>query len=470
MRNRSFDIRENYSTGVTNTWKTVWLNTHAPQEENSYSVNGTESAPVKIGTSTMTDTMERERKHLPTFRGQPRRHVLPVHNCQHTKVRFAPSKELTVVMGNHFNVGSPLHDRIETRTLSFDSAIAWFNKVWYNPYTDSSLAEFVDLNPANDVGGLAAPDWFHLLDSFFESYDQFVPSAFMVGEDIFEFQLFADALKAIVNPLSAARSLIRTVTKHYGHSRPQMLGHVVRRLRKDIPDAVLSYEFGIQPAIADIVSTLSAHNFVRQRLEFLKASAGGFVPIHARSVFERTPSKPSLPDTYDEVFALTAPILYKVTDSYKRTATISGYGKVREDLSYKSSWAAYAEYFGLNKVFGLAWELIPFSFVVDWFTNAQERLNSMTRLHFGGPYTELAGVCWSDKIERISSLYGAGPLLDSPDHRQQSPAGVINLGKLTETSYTRTTGLPCTEGVFDFAHLGLFHGLTGASLILQRVR
>jgi hypothetical protein len=147
---------------------------------------------------------------------------------------------------------------------------------------------------------------------------------------------------------------------------------------------------------------------------------------------------------------------------------MSAMGRVREDINEASRWRAYTEYFGLNKVVGTAWELIPFSFVVDWVTNAQERLNDLTRIRLGdSPFYNLTGIGSSIKqvlqhqlciTPGVDTVYGM--TLDS-----ESPIPVLSV----ETSkYTRIPGLPDTSGVVDISTLGLFHGVTGVELLLQK--
>lgn len=461
MRHRVSDI----VTHVTNRYNEVYRVEYQPPSPyppvQTSGVSGGDGL-YKTATSDMYDTNAKERRTQVRFKGDK---VEGVHPCTHTRTRFSPAKDITLVHGNHFDVGNPLYDRIITRTRSMDSSIPWFERFWPYGYDFSELTQ---IGPINSVGTPAALDTFHMVDSFFESFDQYMPSSFLLGEDIAESAIFIDAFKAILNPASAAHSLIKLVSKEFRHLRSQPLGHVVRQLKK-VPNTVLSYEFGVKPAISDVLDTITGHISVQQRMSFFVANRGRYLPIRARMKTSSSPSVASFPQTYDEVFALTYPHIYKVCETGERKGTLTGWGRVRDDIAYGDSWKAYAEYFGLNKVIGLAWELIPFSFVVDWFTNAQERINSLTRLHFGGPYHELKGVAYSEVLDQSWSLYGAGAKADEPDLRQQLPSSAVYLGKLSQRTYTRVPGFPETDGVFDFAHLGSFQAVTGSSLILQRL-
>jgi hypothetical protein len=122
----------------------------------------------------------------------------------------------------------------------------------------------------------------------------------------------------------------------------------------------------------------------------------------------------------------------------------------------------------VNKVAGLAWELIPFSFVVDWFTNFQERINSFTRLRIGdGPFTEFTGFSCSVKQQLTELLYcnpGSSTLLPTTG----TGSDPFVLASRTSTNYERFPYVPDTSGVVGSTNLGLFHYAAGASLLIQR--
>jgi hypothetical protein len=303
------------------------------------------------------------------------------------------------------------------------------------------------------------PDWFHLLDSFNEALDSFIPTSFFVGEDIVEHDVFVTAFKLVLNPTSAIKTLIKAGIKHVKKYNRRSLGHVAKELAKDGANGFLNFNFAIKPAINDIKSTIAAHEKVNKRMDFLIRNKGRYVPVRVSQKFLREPDiTAGINPGNTTVFAAT---------TNRRVATIGAWAKVNEDLTYKETWKAYLEYFGVNKVVGLAWELIPFSFVVDWFTNAQERINSLTRLRFGGPFVDIQGICSSDKLTTESTLYmwpGRNPAYSAsithPDRH-------FKIGTLTSTSYSRIPGIPDTSGVVDFSTLGLFHGLAASSLLIQ---
>jgi hypothetical protein len=229
-------------------------------------------------------------------------------------------------------------------------------------------------------------------------------------------------------------------------------------------NAHLLYKFGVKPAIQDIRHTLNAHHTVTERLKDLSSFAGRYFPIRVR----KTSSKeeyPYAPHPNPGSLEFTSQVT-----SQKSVSSIFGMGRVRTDINEASKWRAYAEYFGLNKVVGTAWELIPFTFVVDWFTNAQERLNDLTRIRLGeGPFMNVTSIGHS--VKRVCTT----DIIMYPGHHPASPTILfvpqtpIPVCQVDTVEYVRSPSLPDTSGVIDLSTLGLFHGVTTAELIIQRV-
>jgi hypothetical protein len=389
--------------------------------------------------------------------GIPQTAVFGAKNCHHvtTKVKFEKNLLLS-----HQRVNSPgnhIYERTDTRTIRFDDGLQLIN--WYS----GGLDVFNDGHSPEFSMDFIGHDWFALADQFNESCDQYTRSGFLIGEDMAENEIFVDAIKLVINPSHAIRIFLKAA-KGIKNIRKMSLGRAAHHIAKKSSNAYLAYTFGVKPAINDIKDAIDAHSKVSSRLSYLRRNAGLFVPIRAKkeipSVLGSEPPEIS-PGLSDDLKWFTA--------KHSSTAVISALGRVRSDLTYGSDWLAYLQYFGVNKVIGLAWELIPFSFVVDWFTNAQERLNSLTRLRIGdGPFVEFRNICHSVKLHHSENLYyipgrdesfGGGPI---------DPSSAIVVASRDYIDYNRGLGIPDTSGVFDFSTLGLFHAITGASLIVQR--
>lgn len=389
--------------------------------------------------------------------GIPPSAVFGAKECHHVSVKTKFESNLVLMHTRVDSPGNQIYEREVIRTTRFDDGLQLLS--WYPGGLDL-LDE--GHSPEFDMDYIGH-DWFALADQFNEMCDQYTRSGFLIGEDMAENEIFVDAIKLVINPTHAIRIFLKAA-KGIKNIRKMSLGRAAHHIAKKSSNAYLAYTFGVKPAINDIKDAIDAHQKVSSRLNYLRRNAGLFVPIRAKkeipSVLGSEPPEIT-PGLSDDLKWFTA--------KHSSTAVISALGRVRSDLSHGSDWAAYLQYFGVNKVIGLAWELIPFSFVVDWFTNAQERLNSLTRLHIGdGPFVEFRNICHSVKLHHSENLYWIPGRDESFGGGCISPTSAILVASRDYTDYNRGLGIPDTSGVFDFSTLGLFHAITGASLIVQR--
>jgi hypothetical protein len=306
------------------------------------------------------------------------------------------------------------------------------------------------------AGSYRGHDWFSLMSQFDEACNSFITSKFMLGEDIKENDIFVDAIKSVINPSHAIRTLLKGIVSHVKHYRGKTLGQAASILSKGGANAYLSYNLGIKPAISDIKAVLDAHSNVASRMDYFNQNAGEFIPIRVKQSLDSDVSNTPPTRTSDWQKYITC-------ESKNTTATIGCYGRVRQDLNFADTWSAYLQYFGINKIVGLAWELIPCSFMVDWIFNARERINYYTRLNTGGPFTEFRGMCSSEKTQLTELLVMA------PGFETFSPTDPFAVAKQVTTEYKRLLDIPDTSGVITTQALGLFHLITSGSIILQRL-
>lgn len=335
---------------------------------------------------------------------------------------------------------------------------------YVHQYMTGSLADyFLKGDGAGDytASDYVNPDWFVIQDAFREACDSFIPSNMLLGETLIEYGIFADIIKIAINPTRIIPSFIKLV-KEYGLER-KPLGHI-RRVLKHASRGTLAYSFAVKPAISDIVSILGAHRKVSSRFDHLVRNGGKFVPIRVRRRFF---SSISNTDLSASSFTTNQHLRKQCDDKYTE-ACATGWGRVREELNYSELWKAYIQYFGISKIAGLAWELVPFSFVLDWFTNTQERINYLTRPSLGSPFTEFQGITYSRKQVTKESVHycgGYNPVLQAYMVSPNKPFGLFTIEK---SNYERYLNIPSTSGVVDMSTLGLFHSITGGALLIQR--
>jgi len=421
-------------------------------------------------------------------RPRPRkpRYPLPVKPVSHVYKRLRTREDSTAFTRySGPTIGFCRYNTYQNQILT---PMQWLCKKWGAGFVKTNMLDAV---PA-DVSSRSfnGADWFALVSEFNEELDNLVPNSFFSGETLVEGGIFIDAVKLMINPKRAVLGFFANVKKRHLHRRS--LGEIdhyyknlirkytssdrmeVLAMGRDfgIPKTILLegtnadllYKFGVKPAIQDIRHTLEAHSKVDARLKDLSSFAGRYFPIRARKKTSEEiyqyGSQPN-PGLTEEVLRVS---------SQSRVSSVFGQGRVRVDINEVSKWRAYAEYFGLNKVVGTAWELIPFSFVVDWFTNAQERINDLTRIRLGeSPFMNVTSIGHSVKSKFTTDvvLY---PGYNSDDGTTLFvPRSPTPLCHIDTVEYIRSPTIPDTSGVIDLSTLGLFHGVTTAELILQRV-
>jgi hypothetical protein len=403
----------------------------------------------------------------------------PCKPTEHYKSRIIPNKDET-----YFEHGQSANSYPCLLTDTFIdqiTPIAWAANVFGDDVLRARIAD-----ATHNIGtySFRQPDWFAIVDQFNESVDSLVPSNFFLGEDIAEGGIFIDAVNLVIRPKKTITHLFRNVIEH-GLVRKNLgqINEYYRRASrrvnltnlkysndigsvhaglKDAVNANLLYKFGIAPAIKDIRSSLDAHNVVNSRLRYLADNAGRYVPIRVRR---------KLDSAFDSAYSSSIHEQLLIRQSAQHSiCSMFAQGRVRTDINQANQYRAYAEYFGLNKIVGTAWELIPFTFVLDWFTNAQERINDLTRIRLGeGPFYNLVGLGHSIKNVLAHEIYVSYDISSTYGCPKLSPVGPLPILTVESTKYVRESGLPDTSGVVDVSALGLFHGFTGLELLFQKL-
>jgi hypothetical protein len=370
------------------------------------------------------------------------------HNCSHTKTYMNDETALVTSQS-----GSSIYYH------TWNGGHALYRKGALLAYTSTNkdyLLNFAgSISHSGSSNAYHGPDWFALLDRWHESCNSLMPSASLLGESMVEHAIFVDAFKAILNPSRAVRSLLEFALKF---RRKKAFRQRVGVMLRTSADSYLGYNFGIKPALQELELIFNAHKLVQKRLNFLRENRGGYVPVRVGT---------KIPSEFTNTYPGTSTIL-KHLDAKETIAVISALAKVRTDLDFASDWKAYVQYFGLHKFIGLAWELVPFSFVVDWVTNAGDYISRYTTPHFASPYYNMRNLCHSVKQRSIWKL------IVPSGYSFNEGWGTVNSDHTVlrgETStYSRARGLPSTAGKVDFSLLGTFHGITSSALLFQKSR
>jgi len=383
----------------------------------------------------------------------------PVHKCEHVKTKIKLVKDLTVTHEATRFPGNEIFEREDARTATYvDGAQFLIAELGVTDLSDFLTESTSDWS----AGEYLTHDWFAISDSFSEACDQFINSKFLIGEDFVEHDIFVDAFKLVLNPTRAVKYLLKGIRgigkKKY---RNMNLGQATRHLAKGASNATLFYNFALKPAIHDIEDLFLSHRRVSERMKLLRAGAGRYIPVRVKDELTSSLSNSLLETVTNQGLKWHA-------DYKKSTAIMGAWARVREDLTFGSTWSAYLQYFGINKVAGLAWELIPCSFMLDWVFGAQEYVNKL-RFRTETPYNEFRGLWHSVKKETSEKLYCIPGWSPAYDDYLTSPSGSFVVAERLTTDYLRLPGLPkTTDSSFNFSDIGLFHAITTGSIIIQK--
>jgi len=372
--------------------------------------------------------------------------VLVTNPCIHTKVESIP----------------------EGTTLDLDNDVG--NSAYRRSYSGPLGTPYLVMSPVRDLATypaalgsaneFTATDWTSLSAKFFEAYDSFVSPQLLVGEDIVEHQVFKEAFLTVLNPTRAIRNLVKVLNPLRIKGKTPM-GAVVD-IARGASSQVLAYNFAVKPAIKDLKSALGAHSYVKNRLDYLRQNRGQYVRVGAvaRAMASVSPYEPDESYPYAHVFA-------SISNRYKESR-IGGWGRVRDDINHKGDWAAYMQYFGIQHIVGLAWELIPYSFLIDWVTNAQARIRNLTRLRFGGPFSELTGLSCSEKTTDVVQVRLHPGWANGISAYVRGPKSQL-VGYRNSVVYWRTLLPPESSSFLNIPEVKSFQLLTGSALIIQNL-
>lgn len=281
-----------------------------------------------------------------------------------------------------------------------------------------------------------------------------------VGENIAEPDVFLEAIRLVVAPRVFLKRFVSLVSKHYGKQlHGKNFGEVIKHFSKDVSGGYLSWVFGYKPVIKDLKAAFNAHRNIERRLNYLRSKQGNFIKVHSRQLLNS--GEPFAPLDSNGFLGTTA-----VKREGNGILSVSCEARVRTDIDLTQTFASYAEYFGLNDVIGLSWDLIPFSFVVDWMTNFGTWWHKATRLNFGGPFSQIKNQCYTSNCFDSLDIHvksGSSSFLGTTVYSTDRLARVVT------KRYERELSLPDEVLLANLSRWSVFQNITSGALLTQRI-
>jgi hypothetical protein len=198
-------------------------------------------------------------------------------------------------------------------------------------------------------------------------------------------------------------SILKSTQDRLTRSQKKILERAFGPYGKGLSGVYLAYSFGIAPLISDMKKVSKACQTLKADMKKGLNSAGKSVSIRRGDSgtisYVNASTGVNLGSSYTSGYQK-----WSISSGpCKRTVTVRGY----RSNQYSTKALAEADYllsrFGATGPVALGWELIPFSFVVDWFVdlrNITDRLDNLIT----GSTKKILDVCVSEKYDTTSYL------------------------------------------------------------------
>lgn len=237
--------------------------------------------------------------------------------------------------------------------------------------------------------------------------------------------------------------------------RTETLSQKVVRDLKGIANVHLGYQFGVKPLIADIKATARILTSFEEKVRWLRKNSNKPVRVSFKKDLSRNYAPSSTYEDYGYTYGGTR------IDGYK--CFYHAWAVLTYDVSrlsdFELSQAVLRRQLGVDSLLAVAWEAVPYSFIVDWFVKIGDLLAKIGNLEL--PYS-IQDMGYSVKIEETRTTWYAYRWPRSVTHTVP--------GSLYRRRFYRACGLPASLSVSSASPLGLQQLALAASLFVQRLK
>lgn len=251
-------------------------------------------------------------------------------------------------------------------------------------------------------------------------------------------------------PFKGARNLVQKMVKY----RKRHLGKTIRSATKASSQAWLEYRYGWRPLISDANQIIRDANTFREKMERSR--------LVARSGREASGSR-STSYVGTPLPALSA--LGNV-DVECRTVLKVGAGVIY-DRCDRNSFQRLNEILGTRTmdIPATLWEVIPYSFVVDWFVNVGDWLQAITP----NPYVSVRGSWISSSEKSTQSRSGRIILPGGTGGHAAEQTGALGSSVTTTATFHRICNPSITFTPTFTGKLGTLQAIDGLALLANSV-
>lgn len=331
------------------------------------------------------------------------------------------------------------------------------NTVYWYEYKNrcSTLSGQLSIQGMNGGGalpttGLPGCDWNSLVDQVGQQLDGRMLSSQNMLVSISQVMQTVGMFK---NPLQ-----LRKLRRLVGTGKP------LSKVYRMPANQWLEFQFGWKPLVADIKALYNVWSEVRQHQAFLKSAVDKFTSIASRN--QREIVNPNLTGlTAKSVFGGRG--TFTLNPKCSRVIARDCFSLDLRRTAAMASWSTMDQVFsrlGCRDVVEALWDLVPFSFVVDWFTHVnrfiEQRSIEWNRF-------DIRFMCYSSKVEHHVYLEVPYMLINAFGNDYGT---VITDPACVQKSYVRASGFPPNSSTVGlFGHLSQTQLADLAALIVQRI-
>jgi len=282
----------------------------------------------------------------------------------------------------------------QTGTVS----VLWNGSLWIDvaTITDSVGCAFhhpIFMNAPISAGGIIFPDMPEV--DFASALKKYGKSDVQIG-------VFLAELRDTVNLFYRPWTVASLIAKHGVPSKIKTLKGAV----SFVANNYMSYRYGWRPFLSDVKGFTN----LSKRFDQLSAVDGQTRKVMkvSRSV-ESSVSRSFVGDLTTEYQCFSG------TNAKSYTRTNTNFAYVQSNPSYESMSVAnkFAAFYGLSDVASIAWELVPYSFVVDWFLPIGDTISRVADAPSRLLCVSDVWSCTKDVTKHVSSIQG----LSTPEFR-----------------------------------------------------
>lgn len=231
--------------------------------------------------------------------------------------------------------------------------------------------------------------------------------------------------------------------------------------------AYLEYKFGWENLYRDYLAIAKVWSEVRAHKEYLEESVNRYVPVTARSTVTY-----STPQTLGTITPSPTQVRMSYTGYRTNVRKVGCFSLNLRRTEAMNSWSTIDQILarlGVNDLATALWDLVPYSFVVDWFTHINRVLE---RSPISWNSYDIRRMGYSRKTEWDGRVVGNHTTtISSPACPYTYKSESVEYGPgIVQTKYERFPGFPPnTSSVGLFGNLTKTQMAEGIALIIQRL-